>query len=39
MFQEPTNTVFWAILACEFLAAFSLITYLAQGQKRGNKPQ
>ncbi len=39
MLQEPTSTMFWTIMVCEFLAAFGLITYLAQGEKRRNKPQ
>lgn len=39
MLQDPTNTMFWTIMVCEFLAAFGLITYLAQGEKRHNKPQ
>lgn len=38
MFQDPTNTIFWTIMVCEFLVAFGLITYLAQGEKSSDKP-
>ena len=39
MFTESMTVLFWSILACEFLIAFGLITYLVGDEKRKKRLQ